>query len=648
MAKAADGLGEDRAMLRFRLRNDRQAEEFEHAAGPIEFGRGGPQNNVPRRVIQDQYVSGNHVSVLELPDGRINVTNLSARNNIRLADGVIPVGGTRQLPVPVRLTVGETILDIEPVGRALAPPAPVPVMQEAPPPYEPESETADFEGPLQTIGAPLSPRTMAAAAQPSLLDLGGAPSPEKLAQWFETVIAVQRAAAGSAEFFRDTARAIVSLVGLDKGLVILRKNNRPMVAARCPDDDGGMSRGREFSMTIWNKVRDERRTFYQSEGTAAVQSAESLAGVEAVVAAPIIDARDQVIGMVYGSRTKYSRQRGGVGIGALEAQVMQLLAAAVGAGLARQEQEAEANKLRVQFEQFFSADLARELQRDPRMLEGKEREVTVMFGDIRGFSQMSKDLGPADICRVVSSVMDKMTNRIMEHEGVVVDYAGDGIMAMWNAPGDVKDHAAKAVRAALAMLGDLPELNRTWKEELGERLKTPIKIGIGLNTGTAMCGNTGCGKRFKYGPLGHPVNLASRVEGATKLMGVPLLITQETREKLGDGFETRRLGRIKVVGIDVPVNLYEVHVASGVSAEWKTRRDTYEKAVVYFENAATAATAQAQRQCFRDACRALYSLFVPDEEEHDAPGLTLSALAIEALKSPPENFSGVIELKSKG
>src|SRR5437763_15288008 len=195
-------------MLRFRLRNERQTQEFEHPVGPIEFGRGGPQNNVPRCVIQDQYVSGNHVSVVELADGRVNVTNLSQRNNIRLADGVIPVGGTRQLTVPVRLTVGETTLDVEPASRPT--PAAVPVVPEEEP-FQPESETADLEGPLQTIGAPLSPRSMLAAAPPSLLDLGGAPSAERLAQWFETVIAVQRAAAGSPEFFRDTARAIVSL-----------------------------------------------------------------------------------------------------------------------------------------------------------------------------------------------------------------------------------------------------------------------------------------------------------------------------------------------------------------------------------------------------------------------------------------------------
>src|SRR5262249_30663134 len=150
-------------------------------------------------------------------------------------------------------------------------------------------------------------------------------------------------------------------------------NGRWMVQARYPDDDG-ISRGREFSLTILQRVERERRTFFQSEGTAATSS-ESLQGVEAVAASPIFDPRDQVVGMVYGCRNRYTRQRG-IGIGPLEAQVMQLLASAVGVGLARLEQEAEAGRLRVQFEQFFSADLARELEKNPRLLEGQEREVT--------------------------------------------------------------------------------------------------------------------------------------------------------------------------------------------------------------------------------------------------------------------------------
>src|SRR5262249_47680004 len=163
-----------------------------------------------------------------------------------------------------------------------------------------------------------------------------------------------------------------------RGLVILSRNGRWMVQARCPDN--GDTLGREFSLTIVERVAKDRRTFFQTHASASPTS-ESLQGVQAVVASPIFDSRDEGVGAVYGCRTRFNAQVG-LGIGPLEAQVMQLLASAVGVGLARQEHEAEAGRLRVQFEQFFSAELTRELQRNPRLLDGQEREVTVLFSDI--------------------------------------------------------------------------------------------------------------------------------------------------------------------------------------------------------------------------------------------------------------------------
>ena len=141
--------------------------------------------------------------------------------------------------------------------------------------------------------------------------------------------------------------------------------------------------------------------------------------------------------------------------------------------------------------------------------------------------------------------MQHLTARIMESSGVVVDYIGDGLLAMWNAPLEQPDHAALACRAALAMRDGLPELNRRWEGRLGK----PIGLGIGINSGAALVGNTGSHQKFKYGPLGHTVNLASRVEGATKHLGVSLLLTGSTRNSLGSSFATRRLCRARVVGI---------------------------------------------------------------------------------------------------
>ena len=259
-------------------------------------------------------------------------------------------------------------------------------------------------------------------------------------------------------------------------------------------------------------------------------------------------------------------------ISPLEAQLTQVLAAAVAAGLAAGERSPAAHR-RVQFEQFFTSDLAAALDRDPTLLEGREREVTVLFADIRGFSEVSERLPARLSCELIRDFMEHFTARIVESAGVVVDYMGDGLLAMWNAPVDQPDHAALACRAALAMRDALPELNRRWQDRLGR----PLGVGIGLNSGPALVGNTGSQKKFKYGPLGHTVNLGSRVEGATKHLGVALLITGSTRDRLNPTFATRRLCRARVVGIAGEVDLHELHSESE-SSDWRSRRETYERA----------------------------------------------------------------------
>src|SRR4029077_15649465 len=139
-------------------------------------------------------------------------------------------------------------------------------------------------------------------------------------------------------------------------------------------------------------------------------------------------------------------------------------------------------------------------------------------------------------------------------------------MAMWNAPANQPDHAVKACRAAVAMQAGLIGLGVHWQERLG----VPLRLGVGLNTGPALCGNTGSKQKFKYGPLGHTVNLASRVEGATNHLGVSLLITCSTGSLLDDRFATRRLCRARVVGIAGEVELHELHSLSA-SPDWQRR-----------------------------------------------------------------------------
>src|SRR5438132_2239391 len=514
-------------MLQFHVSNKREQQQFEPAAGPIEFGRGPRRDQAPRCVIHDDlYVSKDHVRVEELPGSQLRIENLSARNPIWLGDNsTIAPGDHRELTLPARLTVGETVIAIDPAADDHV---------------KPDS--------LATIAKPFSARRLLAESKPTVLRLGESPDPATLANWFETVIAVQRAAAGSREFYEQTAQALIDLVGLDRGLVLLRRGTLWEPVARAGKEQ---QVGREFSMTILQQLVQERRTFYQSTASGSVVS--SLQGIEAVVASPIFDAQDNIVGAIYGSRMRFAESKT-LGIGPLEAQVVQVLASAVGAGLARLEQEAEAGRLRVQFEQFFSPALAHELQRNPRMLEGQERIITIMFSDIRGFSRISEHMAPQEICGLVREVMGEITTQVRACDGVVVDFAGDGLMAMWNAPADQPDHAALACRAVLAIQAAMPRLSAKWSAVLGG----PLELGIGINTGPALVGNTGSQYKFKYAPLGHTVNLASRVEGACKHLGMPALLTGSTRALLGERFALRRLGKVRGVGLSEAADLYAV------------------------------------------------------------------------------------------
>ena len=592
-------------MLHFTIIFNGQTVEIEHPSGAFELGRGLERDNIPRYRSNDSYVSGNHVRVEQIANSKVSVLNLSQRNSIRIDKGdPINIGATVQVLLPVTLFIGETSVRIDGIFD--------------------EDFSGESEALLGSMESAITLRPGESSG--NLLDLGQSPSPEKLAVWFETLIAVQKSASGSLEFFQDTAQAVVDLIGLDRGLVLMIKNGKWMVQARFPDDNGYH---REFSMSVLGKMVKEKKTFYQS-GSVLQSQGESVSGIEAVIASPIFDIAENVVGAIYGVRNKITGAS--IGVAPLEAQIIQILASSVGAGLARQEQEAEAGRLRVQFEQFFSVDLARELQKNPKLLEGHESEITVLFTDIRGFSRISESLNPRETCSLVADVMEELTSCVMAFEGVVVNYSGDGIMAMWNAPAPQSDHAIKACKAALAMVARMPAVQERWKN----KVSLPVKVGIGINTGMALCGNTGSKMKFQYGALGHTVNLASRIEGATKVMGVPILISGFTKKLVGSAFATRKLRKIRVIGISEPVDIYQLH-AEVSSIEWRSDADIYESALKHYESSE-----------FGPACRDLYPLIANHNENYDTASLSLMAKSIEYLRKPPLlSFNGVEDLESK-
>ncbi|MGV3491905.1 MAG: CHASE2 domain-containing protein [Devosia sp.] len=180
------------------------------------------------------------------------------------------------------------------------------------------------------------------------------------------------------------------------------------------------------------------------------------------------------------------------------------------------------------FGRYLSPTLVERLAANPQALAlgGEERELTVLFSDIRGFTSLSEKLNPTELTALLNGFLTPMTDILLASEGTIDKYMGDAIMCFWNAPLDIAQHERKACLAALNMVKSLDELNRGREK--------PLKVGIGLNTAPCCVGNLGSAQRFSYSAIGDGVNVASRVEGQTKAYGVAILVTEPTRAAASD------------------------------------------------------------------------------------------------------------------
>ncbi|WP_178130828.1 CHASE2 domain-containing protein [Reyranella sp. CPCC 100927] len=221
--------------------------------------------------------------------------------------------------------------------------------------------------------------------------------------------------------------------------------------------------------------------------------------------------------------------------------------------------ERERAQIRGAFGLYLSPDVVEELARNPARLQlgGEERILTVMFTDVRGFTTISEQFDPPGLTRFMNRFLTPMTNIILSERGTIDKYMGDSIMAFWNAPLDVPDHAARACRAALAMQSRLKDLNIEWRSQAHDegRNHIPVAIGIGLNTGPASVGNFGSDQRFTYSVLGDDVNLASRLEGQCKVYGVAIIVGEDTRRSAPD-FACIELDLVKVKGRSEPERIF--------------------------------------------------------------------------------------------
>lgn len=206
------------------------------------------------------------------------------------------------------------------------------------------------------------------------------------------------------------------------------------------------------------------------------------------------------------------------------------------------------------FGQYVPPELVAEMERNPGAftMVGENREMSVLFTDIRGFTTLSETLEPRELSALMNEYLTEMTRIIHEHRGTIDKYMGDAVMAFWGAPLQDPEHARRAVDAGLAMLEACNRLS--W--QFVSRGWPQIKIGVGISTGQMSVGNMGSKFRTAYTVLGDTVNLGSRLEGLTKNYGVLMIVSEATKDAIA-GQAWRELDIVRVKGKNEPVSIFE-------------------------------------------------------------------------------------------
>ena len=232
------------------------------------------------------------------------------------------------------------------------------------------------------------------------------------------------------------------------------------------------------------------------------------------------------------------------------------------ASFVREQQQRK--EIRGMFAQYMSPVLVEQLAQSPEklVLGGEEREMTIMFSDVRGFTTISETYkhDPQGLTALMNRFLTPLTNAILAHKGYVDKYMGDAIMAFWNAPLDDKEHEINACAAAIDMLEKIDEVNKEREREAtdGGHVYIPLNVGIGLNTGIGVVGNMGSDLKKNYSVLGDSVNLASRLEGQTKEYGFPIIVGSKTALAAKDKFAILELDFIMVKGKTEPEVIYAI------------------------------------------------------------------------------------------
>lgn len=285
------------------------------------------------------------------------------------------------------------------------------------------------------------------------------------------------------------------------------------------------------------------------------------------------------------------------------------------------------------FERYVPEKVVRELLDHPEKLTlgGEERYMSVLFSDIADFTSISETMTPPELVHLINEYLTEMTDVILDHDGIIDKYVGDAIMAEFGAPVFYEEHALNACLAALHMQSQLAELSKKLEKEN----KPVLKSRIGINTGNMVVGNMGSNKVFNYTVMGDEVNLASRLEGANKIFGTYIMISENTYNAVKDKLDTRPLDMIRVKGKEKPVKVFELMGRKSSDGYFKDSLATYINGIRYYHDRRW----DQALECFK-YCLKLYP-------EDGPTKLYLRRIFEYSKNPPPPDWDGVFKMTSK-
>lgn len=376
----------------------------------------------------------------------------------------------------------------------------------------------------------------------------------------------------------DISRQVITLAsmieGVERGFVMLFDESGEVmqqseVVYRDPEHSGNQSQIM-LSKSVLDFIRKERQPILIDDLSAdeRFSSSESLkiSGLRSAMCAPLLGAK-RLFGVVYVDNMDKA--------GAFtqeELNVFSLVASQAGAAIdnaVAHRKIAQQAEQRMALERFLAPEVADMVAANPQIrLGGVNQKVSVMFADIRGFTQFSEYTEPERVVEVLNEYFTRVTDVILDHGGMIDKYIGDAVMAVFGVPISKENDPANAVRSAVQIQRMVAEMNR----DAAARGWPELAIGIGINTGTATAGNIGSPRRLDYTVVGDAVNIASRL--MDDAAGGQVLISQPTADELGPEFKLRKLRARRVRGRSEPVQVFDVEWQDGSRAAQKKRRST--------------------------------------------------------------------------